>query len=137
MRRYHRYGSRLARGKNPFGGAIWLIGLAIMFLTGFWWPGILILIGLSILVAAIWKENAGETIPDAGFDTQPVQPFSNPPPVIPTPLVITPAANTPRYDLLPSNCPRCGAPVRSNEVKWAGTHPTCAYCGSTFLLRKG
>ncbi|HYF63385.1 MAG TPA: hypothetical protein VD886_11260 [Herpetosiphonaceae bacterium] len=30
-------------------GMIWLIGIPILFFTGWWWPGIMILIGLSAL----------------------------------------------------------------------------------------
>ncbi|MBN1679546.1 MAG: hypothetical protein JW966_04590 [Anaerolineae bacterium] len=34
-------------------GALWMIGLAILFATGAWWPGILILTGLSIIAGAL------------------------------------------------------------------------------------
>jgi hypothetical protein len=34
-------------------GAVWLIGLAILFATGTIWPGILILIGASMLLGAL------------------------------------------------------------------------------------
>lgn len=31
---------------------------------------------------------------------------------------------------LPADCPRCGAPVRSDEVEWIDdTSVECAYCG--------
>jgi hypothetical protein len=34
-------------------GAVWLIGLAILFATDQFWPGILILVGLSIVAGAL------------------------------------------------------------------------------------
>lgn len=34
---------------------VWLIGLAVLFGTGTFWPGILILIGLSIIAGALAK----------------------------------------------------------------------------------
>ena len=33
-------------------GAIWLIGLAILFWKGWWWPGILVLVAISGLFEA-------------------------------------------------------------------------------------
>ena len=34
-------------------GAVWLIGLAILFWKGWFWPGILVLIGISAIVEAV------------------------------------------------------------------------------------
>lgn len=34
-------------------GGIWLIGLAVLFMTGWWWPGILVLVGLSSLFSGL------------------------------------------------------------------------------------
>jgi hypothetical protein len=31
-------------------GGIWLIGLGVMFATGYWWPGILIVAGITAMV---------------------------------------------------------------------------------------
>jgi hypothetical protein len=36
-----------------------MVGLAVLFATGLFWPGILILIGLSTLVGALTRESAG------------------------------------------------------------------------------
>ncbi len=36
---------------------------------------------------------------------------------------------------LPSNCPRCGAPVEVDDLEWIGEKANCNYCGS--LLTKG
>ena len=40
----------LAGRKNEVSGALWLIGLGILFLTGSFWPGILVLVGLTAYV---------------------------------------------------------------------------------------
>lgn len=48
-----------ARRMRPFvewdglTGGVWLIGLAVLFMTGWWWPGILVLIGLSSLLSGM------------------------------------------------------------------------------------
>lgn len=34
---------------SALSGLVWLFGLAFLFTTGLWWPGILILIGLSMV----------------------------------------------------------------------------------------
>ncbi len=36
---------------------------------------------------------------------------------------------------LPSNCPRCGAPIDVDELEWTGGNANCNYCGS--LLVRG
>ncbi len=35
--------------------AVWLFGLAALFYTGYWWPGILFVIGLSAIVEGFVK----------------------------------------------------------------------------------
>ncbi|WP_119067854.1 hypothetical protein [Aggregatilinea lenta] len=34
-------------------GVVWLLGLFVIALTGFWWPGILLLVGVSMLLKAV------------------------------------------------------------------------------------
>jgi hypothetical protein len=36
-------------------GSLWLFGIAILAITDLWWPGILILIGISTLLGALVK----------------------------------------------------------------------------------
>jgi hypothetical protein len=35
---------------NAVTGGIWLIGLGVLMATGFWWPGILFLVGITAIV---------------------------------------------------------------------------------------
>ncbi len=35
---------------NAVTGGVWLIGLGVLFATGYWWPGILFLVGVTALV---------------------------------------------------------------------------------------
>lgn len=51
------------RGDQTFGGVM-LIGLALLFLTGWWWPGIMFVIGSALLArgqveGTPWNENIG------------------------------------------------------------------------------
>lgn len=50
--------TNLARKRGWYGwqSCFWLVGLAILFATDIFWPGILILIGLSILLGALTHE---------------------------------------------------------------------------------
>jgi hypothetical protein len=42
-----------------------------------------------------------------------------------------------RVDLLPTNCPRCGAPTRGHEIHWIGAQSAnCSYCGSSLPMKK-
>ncbi len=97
-------------------GAVWLIGLAILAWKGWWWPGILVLIAISSLVEVAIRY----LIPDA---TEPDD------------KTATGAATSSPSDhavRLPSECPKCGAPIRSAVVKWSGpTTADCPYCGAT------
>jgi len=47
--------SGLSSGKPWDGvqGAVWLVGFGVIALLGIWWPGILILAGISILIGMI------------------------------------------------------------------------------------
>jgi hypothetical protein len=128
--RKYRYGPPIIRPWRPFRSAFWLIGFAILFFWGHWWPGILVLIGLSILLESAFR--------GSGWQGQ-----QNPPPPIINPMPMTqPAPVAPvepihRTDLLPGTCPHCGAPVRANEVKWTGNQSaSCGYCSSNLPMKK-
>ena len=114
-------------------GAIWLIGLGILFWKDWFWPGIIILIGLSAILEAVimlyapqsYEEEgqAGTPLPTA----TPVAAASNPPPPAPEH----------RMELLPSICPKCGGPIRGHDVKWTGPQSAdCPFCGSNLPMGK-
>ena len=138
MPRFHRHRARLARRGYPFQGAIWMIGLGVLMLWGHWWPGILVLIGISMILGAFWKESAPQTFEDQEPPTIPPAPAASAPPVVRMPVVPPVSISTVhRLDLLPANCPHCGGPIRSNEVKWTGPQAAaCPYCGSTLPMKK-
>lgn len=133
MRRYgrYRYGPRFSRLWRPFHGAIWLIGLGILFLFGHFWPGILLLIGISMILEAVFRGSASQWP-----QNPPPAPMPFPPPTAPTPAP-APVASIHRVDLLPANCPQCGGPLRSYEVKWTGAQSAaCPFCGSNLPMKK-
>lgn len=107
--------------------AIWLIGLGILALTHAWWPGILLVIGVSMVAGALIRSV------DPGPPPPPPPPpiFQPPPPRFepaePAPPPPPPPSERPRH--LPDLCPNCGAPPRSLPVR--DDHPgRCPYCGS-------
>jgi hypothetical protein len=132
MRPYRRF----KRQRGPAAevqSAIWLIGLGLLFLTGWWWPGIMIVIGASMVAGALvrgWED--GNPPAEAAPAPPPMPTFAPHPPPPPAPVILQPApepAPAPRPVRLPDICPNCGAPPRSltsrSEVPGA-----CPFCGS-------
>lgn len=131
-KRYKRYRSYSRAGEIQ--GAIWLIGLGILFLTGKWWPGIIIVIGLSMVAGALAREwGAAEPVvepppPPPAFPAAP-PPASPPAPAFQAAPQPTPAAPPVRSARLPDLCPNCGAPPRTLAQR-GGDPGLCPYCGS-------
>jgi hypothetical protein len=123
-----RHGPPLFGPRRHFGGIFWLIGLAILFSSGHWWPGILVLIGLSMVFGSFFGEE------------KPSELQNQPPPYYEAPVM--PPAPAPveqihRVDLLPLTCTHCGGPIRSHEVTWTSAHSAaCPYCGSNLQMKK-
>lgn len=40
------------RSRHGYSGSVFFIGLALLFLTGWWWPGILVIMAVSAMVRA-------------------------------------------------------------------------------------
>jgi len=114
-------------------GAVWLIGLAILFWKGWFWPGILVLIGISAIVEAVIRLNVPGAAEPVVEDKGPVAKSVTEPQAPPAAAPVVEGTPSPvhRADLLPSVCPKCNAPVHGNEVKWTGPQSAnCAYCGA-------
>lgn len=113
-----RRSDRDADEELPFGwqkvqSAIWLIGLAILFWQGWWWPGILVLVAISGLFQAgvqayLSRQNAqNERFAQADRLEQE------------------------RSNWLPSTCPSCGGPISVATVRWTGPNTAdCPYCNA-------
>jgi hypothetical protein len=123
--------------------AVWLIGIGILWLTNLWWPGILIVIGVSMLVQALVHGAAAE--PPAISPLRAVPPVEAVPEKVDSPwddVAETPAfiqENEPvkNIALLPSKCPACGGPVADNahKVEWMGEHSArCPFCNTVLTL---
>ncbi len=134
MPRYRRFGQGPARHKSPLMSVIWLIGMAVLIYSHNIWPGILILIGISVVLSASWKNGQQGEFAEPSQSPAPSQDrvWEEPRPEVivqpPTPPV---GHNPIPRNNLPATCPHCGAPVRSNEIKWSGSQASCSYCGST------
>jgi hypothetical protein len=121
------------------GGIIWIVGIFFMIRYGFWWPGILVLIGITAMLGSMWRETPPPPAPPTiGNPPAPASPQAPAPIAPPAPIPLRPApANSSehRVDLLPATCGRCGAPMRAQDVKWTGPKSaSCPYCGSTLNM---
>lgn len=119
-------------------GAVWLIGLAFLALTDWWWPGILLLVAASLVIEALLKQfapQAFEKDEQVLAQSQPIAPPSSPSTPsssssMPSSSPATPSNPKHRLELLPSVCPSCGGPIRGHEVKWTGEQSAdCPFCG--------
>jgi hypothetical protein len=101
--------------------AVWLLGLAILAWHGWWWPGILVLVAVSIVAKGMVRTLA----PPAEADL----------PAAPAPAS-APALSPRPVEMLPDSCARCGGPVYGGEARWTGPRSAaCPYCGSLLPLR--
>ena len=55
-----------AHQANAIGSAIWLVGIGVLIVTGYWWPGIMFLIGIYSIVQGL-VEGRGWYAFQAGF----------------------------------------------------------------------
>jgi hypothetical protein len=62
------------RGWLGFQSAFWLIGLALLFASGYFWPGILILVGLSVLLGGL-AHGASRTVDEGTPHQGAAEPF--------------------------------------------------------------
>ena len=93
--------------------AIWLIGLAVLFFMGWWWPGILVLVALSGITQALLQLMAKQQM-----DKQQ-----------------TAQAARAAALAVPPNCPTCGAAISASSVVWTGpTTARCPYCKAAIPL---
>ena len=83
-------------------GAVWLIGLAIIALKGWWWPGILVVIAISGLV-----QGAVQLYLSRQEDAKQM-------------LVRQGELEQERLAWLPDVCPNCGGPISAATVRWTG-----------------
>ncbi len=114
--------------------AIWLIGLAILALNDWWWPGILVLVAVSMICQALIQFMVPGAVEEK-MESGEMKPVNHAPATV--------AANMqpsqPAYptDRLPSECPKCTAPIRGMDVRWTSpTSADCPYCGANLPLRK-
>jgi hypothetical protein len=127
---------RKTRLKGPWGSvqtAIWLIGLAILALNNWWWPGILVLVAISTLSQAAIQAIAPDAVEELPADEAPAEAAPQPVPTAPKPIQVEHPTGR-----LPSECPKCSAPVRGSEVQWTGPQSAdCPYCGANLPLKSG
>jgi hypothetical protein len=113
-------------------GAVWLIGLAFIAWKGWWWPGILVLVAISMILEAVIMKIAPDAVETEIKGDEP----SNANLAAQTPSSQIPPAQVHRSDLLPTNCQKCGGPTRGHEVHWTGEQSAdCPFCGANLPLK--
>lgn len=133
---YGRGHGRFSPRHRALSGAIWLIGIGVLMIYGHWWPGILVLAGISMVAESIFRESYPEVKTDQALPPSP-RPAVNIPPVTPPQAESIRATHIYRTDLLPATCPQCGGPVRNNDVRWTSSQSAdCPYCGSRLPMNK-
>ena len=125
---------------------IWLIGLGILFLTGRFWPEILIVIGLSMLATALVpKSRRLRSSPSNPIERvkdqleNPIEEIDDEKNTLPPALGSEYATPSNQFDTseLPSECPMCGGLVLDNqqELRWVGRSTAlCPYCATPLPL---
>jgi len=84
--------------------AIWLLGLAVLALLDWWWPGILVLLAISGLVQGGLQLYLARKAEEKQIAER-------------------------RAEWLPSLCPSCGGPLSVTTVNWTGPNTAdCPYC---------
>ena len=95
--------------------AIWLGGLAILFFTGWWFPGILVLVAISGITQALLQARARQDE---------------------TKQAVAQEARAAAM-AVPANCPTCGAAISASSVNWTGpATASCPYCKAAVPLNK-
>jgi len=127
-------------------GGIWLIGLGILFLFDFFWPGILILAGLSMIVTALMPPVKREMPPAAPTPAKVVdvqakeEPQASPAQEEQLPPSLAEKADLLyRQSLLPETCPSCGGPVKQNvdKVAWKDDDTAeCPFCSAKITISR-
>ena len=111
---------------------IWLVGMVILWRTGSFWPGILILAAVSMLAELAFKlvwgvvlDKKEDELPETLEPLNPDEAESvnnryqriAPEDLQPDPIPPAPGADK-RNALLPALCPSCGAPLEAGKVAW-------------------
>ena len=98
-------------------GAIWMIGIAVLAITGWWWPGIMIVVAISLLTEAAVRyslKNQEDKQSTAAIETD---------------------LEAQRAKALPDKCPSCGSPVTVKSAVWtAPFSASCPFCATSLPM---
>ena len=112
---------------NALQGLLWPLGIFFLIYTGWWFPGIFVLIVLSAVLDTAAK-NYAMPPNDNDFEWQPeAESAKSEQP----PLQVMQPISKPVAVRLPSECPGCGAPVGAQTIK-LGQPQRCTYCHRPF-----
>jgi hypothetical protein len=127
---------------------IWLIGLAILAWQDWWWPGILVLIAISMVAQVIIQRRVPDAFEEEVEEEKVVGQAPAAPAMATTAVTAesvgssaaeatAPTEEKHPTQRLPSECPKCSAPIRGQEARWTGRESAdCPYCGANLPLRQ-
>jgi len=106
----------------------WLIGIAVIALNDWWWPGILVLVAVSMILRALLQHRTPSPLDDEQGAWQ-----TNDPDMI----LSTRKGDKHNPELLPSKCSKCGGPIREHEVRWTRSRSAeCPFCEAKLPMRR-
>ncbi len=135
--------------RKNINAGIWLIGLGILFLFNFFWPGILILVGITMLVNALVPDKPQEIPPAAPASViveataEPVKSeektaeMNSEEEPLP-PILAEEGDRLYKSSILPETCVMCGGPVKANahQVTWKdGNTAICPFCNALLPVK--
>jgi hypothetical protein len=128
---------RLANPWDKLKVVLWLVGLVVLGITNWWWPGILVLVAISILYEVLLMKYFPSSIEKPRpliQDTSLPEGLNKPDGKDDKPI---PDRNEHRIDLLPLTCPKCGGPIKGHSVNWTSQESAdCPFCGTNLPLEK-
>ena len=100
-------------------GVIWVLGIAFLAWTDWWWPGIMVLVAISMIAGAVMRRQVDKHQASARVAAE------------------EKVIHAARAEALPERCTACGAQLTARNVIWRSqTTASCPYCDTAVKATK-